>query len=136
MPPPTLSVRKKYPMLNRVNVKTLTKESEKNTLSRAIRKDIMWLQIFMEKFAGVEKIISPNFCLSVLGDAYPQGGGNWNPTRAEYFSCRFPEYMCYADTPIHIEEFVVVLLCIRMWGQEWTGQRILIFCDIESVVET
>ena len=90
----------------------------------------------MEKFSGVEMIISPAVCLSVLGDAYPQGGGSWNPARAEYFSCRFPEYMCSADTPIHIKEFVVVLLCIRMWGQEWTGQRIMIFCDNESVVET
>ena len=117
-------------------VRKLTKQSEKTTLSREIRKDFMWWQKFMEKFSGVEMIISPTVCLSVLGDAYPQGGGSWNPTRAEYFSCRFPEYMCSADTPIHIKEFIVVLLCIRMWGHEWTGQRIMIFCDNESVVET
>ena len=117
-------------------VRKLTKQSEKTTLSREIRKDFMWWQKFMEKFSGVEMIISPTVCLSVLGDAYPQGGGSWNPARAEYFSSRFPEYMCSADTPIHIKEFLVVLLCIRMWGQEWTGQRIMIFCDNESVVET
>ena len=44
--------------------------------------------------------------------------------------------MCSPDTPIHIKEFVVVLLSIRMWGRKWTGQRIIIYCDNDSVCDT
>ena len=33
----------------------------------------------MEVFSGVEMIPSINVSQSVLGDAYPQGGGSWNP---------------------------------------------------------
>ena len=44
--------------------------------------------------------------------------------------------MCSADTPIHIKEFIVVILSVRMWGPSWTGQRILIFCDNDAVCDT
>ena len=44
--------------------------------------------------------------------------------------------MCSTETPIHIKEFIVVILCVRLWGPAWTGQRINIFCDNESVCET
>ena len=49
---------------------------------------------------------------------------------------RFPEYMCSPDTPIHIKEFIIVIICIRLWGKNWTGQRILIYCDNTSVCDT
>ena len=49
---------------------------------------------------------------------------------------RFPDYMCSAHTPIHIKEFIIVILSIRMWGKYWTGQRITIFCDNDSVCDT
>ena len=117
-------------------VRKLKKQSEKTTLSKDIRKDFLWWQKFLETFSGVEMIISPTVCLSVLGDAYPQGGGSWNPVRAEYFSMPFPEYMCSADTPIHIKEFIIVVLCVRLWGKDWAGQRIMIFCDNTAVCET
>ena len=117
-------------------LRKLSKQSEKTTLSRDIRKDFLWWDKFLEVFSGVELIISPSVCLSVLGDAFPQGGGSWNPNLSEYFSMPFPGYLCSADTPIHIKEFIVVLLCVRMWGPSWAGQRILIFCDNTSVCET
>ena len=114
----------------------LQKQSEKTTLSREIRKDFLWWHRFLESFSGVEMIIPPTVCLSVLGDAYPQGGGSWNPNKSQYFSMRFPEYMCSAETAIHIKEFIVVILCVRLWGKDWTGQRIMIFCDNNSVCDT
>ena len=74
--------------------------------------------------------------LSVLGDAYPQGGGSWNPTAREYFSRRFPNLLCSADTPIHIKEFIIVIQAVRCWGKTWTGQRVVIYCDNDSVCDT
>ena len=49
---------------------------------------------------------------------------------------RFPDYMCSPDTAIHIKEFIIVLLCVRLWGPGWAGQRIIIYCDNDSVCDT
>ena len=117
-------------------VRKSVKQSDKTKLSLDIRKDFLWWGKFMEDFSGVEIIIPPSVNLAVLGDAYPQGGGSWNPTQSEYFSMRFPEYLCSNDTPIHIKEFFIVILCVRYWGPTWTGQRVLIYCDNASVCDT
>ena len=114
----------------------LSKQSEKTTLSRDIMKDLLWWSKYMEIFSGVEIIPSTIVSLSVLGDACPQGGGSWHPGSAQYWSMKFPDYMCSADTPIHIKEFIVVILCVRLWGPNWAGQRVAIFCDNDSVCDT
>lgn len=114
----------------------LSKQSDKSTLSRDIRKDFLWWLTFMEEFSGVEIIPATTVSLAVYGDACPQGGGSWNPNLGEYFSQRFPVYMWSADTPIHIKEFIVVILCIRLWGQKWAGQRVIIYCDNDSVCDS
>ena len=117
-------------------LRKLKSQSTKTTLSLEIRKDFLWWQKYLEVFSGVELIPPITVNQSVLGDAYPQGGGSWNPVRNEYFSMRFPEYMCSVDTPIHVKEFIVVILSVRLWGPNWSGQRILIFCDNDSVCDT
>jgi hypothetical protein len=61
----------------------LTKQSDKTTLSRDIRKDFLWWAKYMELFSGVELIPPTTVSLAVLGDTCPQGGGSWNPVSAE-----------------------------------------------------
>ena len=41
-----------------------------------------------------------------------------------------------SDTPIHVKEFIVILLSIRQWGANWKGQRVVIYCDNDSVCDT
>ena len=117
-------------------IRKLSKQTDKTTLSRDIRKDFLWWEKYLVEFSGVELIPPVTVSLAILGDAYPQGGGSWNPVLAQYFSMRFPHYMCSPDTPIHIKEFVIVLLCVRLWGPGWAGQRIVIYCDNDSVCDT
>ena len=117
-------------------VRKLSSQSAKTTLSNEIRKDFLWWEKYLELFSGVVLIPPTTVSQSVLGDAYPQGGGSWNPVLQEYFSMRFPEYMCSPDTPIHIKEFIIVILSVRLWGRYWAGQRVLIFCDNDSVCDT
>ena len=117
-------------------IKKLPKQSSKTKLSNEIRKDFLWWETYLQVFSGVEFIPPTTVCQTVLGDAYPQGGGSWNPVRNEYFSLQFPQYMCSAETPIHIKEFIVVILSVRLWGNNWSGQRILIHCDNDSVCDT
>ena len=61
-------------------VRKLRYQSEKTTLSRAIRKDFLWWNKYIEIFSGVEMIPSPSVNLSIFGDACVQGGGCWNPS--------------------------------------------------------
>ena len=117
-------------------IRKLSTQSSKTTLSYEVRKDFLWWYKYLEVFSGVELIPPTTVCQSVLGDAYPQGAGSWNPVRNEYFSMKFPQYMCSPDTPIHVKEFIVVILCIRQWGENWAGQRIVICCDNDSVCDT
>ena len=114
----------------------LTKQTDKSKLSLDIRKDFLWWSKYLEIFSGVEMIPATTVELAVFGDAYPQGGGSWNSVRGEYFSMRFPDYMCSSETPIHVKEFVIVILCIRLWGSAWAGQRIAIYCDNDAVCDT
>ena len=67
------------------------------------------------------------------GDAQPAGGGSYYGS--EYWSRSFPEWLCEDNTPIHIKEFWVVLVSAWLWGEEWTGQLVYIFCDNDAVVE-
>ena len=117
-------------------IRKLKYQSEKTVLSRSIRKDLLWWQKYIEVFSGVEIIPSPTVSYAVFGDACVQGGGSWNPATAEYFSMKFPDYMCSSETPIHIKEFIVVILSIRLWGPLWRGHRIKIYCDNDAVCDT
>ena len=44
--------------------------------------------------------------------------------------------MCSPETPIHIKEFIVVILIVRTWAKDWAGQKIVIYCDNDAVCET
>ena len=117
-------------------VRKIKKQSDKTTLSLDIRKDFLWWDTFLEAFSGVEIIPNPTVCLAVYGDACVAGGGSWNPSVEEYFSLRFPTYMCGPDTAIHKKDFVIVLLCVRLWGASWSGQKVVIYCDNDAVCDT
>ena len=113
----------------------LSKQSEKTILSREIMKDFLWWQKFIEVFNGVELIPPITVSLAVYGDACPQSGGSRNQVRGKYFALKFPYYLCSPDIPIHVKEFIVVILSIRLWGQTFTGQRIIIYCDNDAVCD-
>ena len=117
-------------------IRKLDKQYEKTTLSREIKKDFLWWDTFLVEFSGVEIIPSPTVSLAVYGDACVQGGGGWNPSRSEFFSLRFPNYMSSPDVPIHIKEFIVVILSVRLWAKEWSGQKVVVYCDNDSVCDT
>ena len=110
-------------------VRKLEKQSEKTTLSPFIRKDFLWWHTFLEEFSGVEIIPSPTVSLAVYGDACVQGGGGWNPSTSEFFSLRFPDNLCSSEVPIHVKEFIVVILSLRLWAENWTGHKVVIYCD-------
>ena len=65
----------------------------------------------------------------IATDACPQSGGGY--TNDEYFSENFPDEC--RDSPIHIKEFLTLLVAVKTWGSVWSRKRILIHCDNQSV---
>ena len=117
-------------------IRKLSKQSEKITLSSDIRKDFLWWKTYLEVFSGVEFIPNLECNIEIFGDACNDGGGAWNPSTKEYFSLKFPTYMCSPSTPIHIKEFIVLILSIRKWGSNWKGRRVRIYCDNDAVCDS
>ena len=66
------------------------------------------------------------------GDACLTGGGAY--TETEYFSLSFPNFL--EEVPIHILEFIVLIISCKVWGSTWGRLCISVYCDNESVVQT
>merc|ERR1711954_240925 len=61
------------------------------------------------------------------------GYGIWNPVLSEYFSAKFPLHLQDPQIPIHIKEFICLILATKAWGKFWAGKTVQIFCDNDSV---
>ena len=71
----------------------------------------------------------------ISGDACPMGYGIWNPNTCEYFSSKFPLSLQDPQIPIHIKEFVCIIMAAKTWGSKWAGKTIEIFCDNDAVCD-
>ena len=117
-------------------IKKLKLQKQKITLSDDVRKDFLWWFHFLSAFNGVELLSPATVSLHVLGDATPMGGGSWNWSASQYFSMRFPTWLCSPDIPIHIKEFLVLIVSCKIWGKSWAGKRIALHCDNDSICDT
>ena len=115
--------------------KTVTSQTQKATLSDAIRKYFLWWYRYLQVFNGVEIIIPSHVQVQIAGDACPVGLGCWNTNTKEYFSRRFPLTLQDSQIPIHIKEFLCLIISAKVWGKTWAGKRVEIFCDNDSVCD-
>ena len=66
-------------------------------------------------------------------NAQMKGGGSY--FGQEYWSRAFPAWLQGDDVPIHLKEFYVVIVSAWLWGKQWQGKMVYIFCDNTAVVE-
>ena len=71
----------------------------------------------------------------IAGDACPNGMGCYNPSDDSYFSTAFPHYLKDPSIPIHLKEFICVIVSVKFWGHLWTGKKVQIFCDNDAVCD-
>lgn len=115
-------------------LKGLQEQHHKMTLTQEMKMDILWWYTYIKQFNGVSFMIDPlTTVLTYAGDACKQGAGGYHA--AEYWSRLLPDHMCGDDPPIHLKEFHVLLISIRLWGPAWSGQAVEMFCDNTAVVE-
>ena len=77
--------------------------------------------ILDNSWSNVDEIVASDASLTACG-AY---------TNECYFSEEFPSK--FAESHIHIKEFLTLLVAIKLWGISWAGKRILIHCDNQNV---
>ena len=116
-------------------MKKLTHQKQKTTLSLAIRKDLLWWKEYLLVFNGIEFLVPEKIAVQVAGDACPVGMGSWNPDLNEYFSTKFPFGLQDPKIPIHIKEFICVIMAVKLWGHLWSGKCCAIFCDNDAVCD-
>ena len=121
-------------------------DNKKVTMNLDCRLDIIWWHRYLRKFNGVELLYADEpLCLSLeqlldldlmvnCGDAQVWGGGSYY--KNEYWSRSFPPWLQDPGIAIHLKEFYVVLVSCWLWGDQWTGNIVYLFCDNSAVVET
>ena len=115
-------------------LRTLAEQHHKMTLSTEMKLDILWWYTYINEFNGVSFMINPlDITLSYAGDACKRGVGGYHGS--QYWSRLLPEHMLGDDPPIHLKEFYVLLISMKLWGPSWSGQAVEMFCDNTAVVE-
>ena len=120
--------------------------NKKQVLSEGCKEDIFWWERYLRRFNGIEMLYQTDPLLGLTleqlldtgacvncGDAQPSGGGSYYGS--EYWSRSFPDCLSSGDIPIHLKEFWIVLVSAWLWGDQWTGKVVYIFCDNDAVVE-
>ena len=98
----------------------------------AAKLDARWWRRFIHEWNGVSLILDKswsNVDEVVASDASLLAGGAY--TDEFYFSVKFPDSL--SDSPIHVKEFVTLLIAVKLWGKYWSKKRILIHCDNQNV---
>lgn len=67
------------------------------------------------------------------GDATLWGGGGWYGS--QYWSRQFPNFLKASHIAVHIKEFRVLVASCLLWGDDWAGSTIYLFCDNDAVID-
>ena len=133
-------------MLQQLRTMAGVGDNVKVKLADESRKDLQWWNRYLDHFNGVQLIIDEDpFPLELnqmldrpfevcAGDATPTGGGAWYGN--QYWCRQLPKENQDLDIGIHIKEFWVVIASSWLWGDDWSGRSITIFCDNDAVVDT
>lgn len=111
-------------MLEQLRSMTSLKDNKKTKLLDETRKDIRWWACFLEHYNGVQIItIEDPIKLTYeqlldtpheicAGDATPVGGGAWHGY--EFWSSPLPDDLQDPTVPIHVKEFIVLIVFAKI----------------------
>ena len=97
------------------------------TLSEECKKDLKWWRAFLTTYNGVSFIPGSRVAGHLLGDACLKGGSGYNPGNSSFFQFQWSDFGdVFGDNiPIHILEFWCLILEVRLWGDLYTGKRVV-----------
>ena len=101
-----------------------------------VKKDVMWWYKFLPIYNGVSLMLYEEWCEPdemCSSDSSLQGcGGFW---QGKYFHTAFPEKFHNDQFHITILEMFAVIICLKLWGCNFRGKRIQMFCDNQSICQ-
>ena len=101
-------------------------------LSPCFQQDIKWWSIFAPRFNGVALMPLSDWSSPDAGvacDACLLGCGGWNEEECQYFHSPFPHFISSQSLHINALELLTLVVAIRLWGSQWRGKRIKLYCD-------
>ncbi|XP_078667500.1 uncharacterized protein LOC144909308 [Branchiostoma floridae x Branchiostoma belcheri] len=101
------------------------------------RKDLHWWRTFLPSCNGISIIPRHGWSEAdavFSSDACLTGCGGFVNDSGEYFHAVFPSSVLDGDPCINSLELLSILVCVRRWGGQWTGLRIVVLCDNETSV--
>ena len=120
-------------------------ENIKVKLSDDCKKDLLWWRCFLTEYNGITMIEKDDAIKLPLpqlldtpfevcaGDATLTAGGAWHGQC--YWSRKFPLNLQDSNIPVHIKEFLVVIVSTKIWGEAWSGKAVHMFCDNDPVCD-
>lgn len=120
-------------------LKVLNKESNPHqqvSIPLYVQKDVLWWQIFLPLYNGVslmvyeewsepDRVCSSDACLHSCG-GFCSG---------KYFHTKFPENFKTRNYNITILEMFAIIICLKLWGSDFKGKRLQMFCDNQAVCQ-
>ena len=101
-----------------------------------VKKDITWWYRFLPIYNGVSLMLYEEWCEPdeiCSSDSSLQGcGGFW---QGKYFHTAFPQNFHNDHFHITILEMFAVIICLKLWGCNFKGKKIQMFCDNQSICQ-
>ena len=134
----TKCVRQSRVFMNRLlgTLRAVKSEKQRIKLGNSFMKDLKWWSKFMDEFNGTSFIpqlhwSEPDITFST--DSCLVGCGGL--CGLQYFHYSYPKRILDQGMPIHDLEMLAVILAVRVWGKNFAGMRVQIYCDNEAVVQ-
>ena len=104
-------------------------------LNPEFKKDISWWSTFLPLYNGVSMIPFAEWGepdVEVASDSCLVGCGVFSA--GQFFHATFPDFIQSARLHISALELLSVMICVKLWGQQWKGSRLQVVCDNEAAV--
>ena len=106
---------------------------QEHVIPDMVKKDLLWWNNFLPVYNGIsmmqveewskpDELFSCDSCLEACG-------GFW---MGHFFHAKFPSYYCSGGFHITALEMIAIIICLKLWGKNFKGKRIIVFSDSNS----
>lgn len=102
-----------------------------------VKKDLEWWLKFMKEYNGISMMLGKSVEEpdgTFASDACLVGCGAFQQSDKTYFHRPFPKFLVDQKRPIHQLEMITLVVAVKLWGENFAGKRISIYCDNDACV--
>lgn len=119
-----------------IKLSTVAKELHHSIrLNLGFRSDLQWWSSFLSAWNGVS-VTSLHPSLGWRTTITSDASGNWGcgafSSEGHWFQLQWPE--SWVPINITVKELLPIIVCVALWGREWSGTSVRCRCDNAAVV--